>query len=90
MSESTSADVDEQRKEAVALCFLRSGDVIEHLQPTDADLKAVTDMLHLEAQGLSDCGCCEGCIKDSTCLRAANRRAATEGNQGARWAEEAT
>ena len=75
--------------EAAALHWLRTGEEAASAGVLAGGVERVRDLLRLEAAGLSDCGACRGCEQGSECIRATNRRAAREGKQGARWAEEA-
>lgn len=75
--------------EAAALHWLRTGEEAATKAVIAAGVDRVRDTLRLEAAGLSDCGACSGCADRGACIRVSNRRAARDGKQGARWAEEA-
>jgi hypothetical protein len=91
----TAAHGTAAEEEAVALYWLRTGDDASTMGDDASTssmladgLERITNLLRLEAAGLSDCGSCCGCIRGSGCSRASNRTCATQGKRGARWAEE--
>jgi hypothetical protein len=79
--------------EAAALLWLRTGEKVEKQVVPESRLEkaveCVRKMLQLEAAGLSDCGSCSRCKQGSACIRASNRKAASEGSRAAQLAEEA-
>jgi hypothetical protein len=75
-------------EEAAALHWLRTGEEAASEAVITAGVERVREALRQEAAGLSHCGVCSSCIQGNGCIRANNRRAAREGKQGARWAEE--
>jgi hypothetical protein len=75
-------------EEAAALLWLRTGERAAAEDVIYSAVARVTELLKLEALGLSPCGQCSRCVAGSGCIRASNRIAATDGKHGARWAEE--
>jgi hypothetical protein len=83
----TATGADSALHEAAALHYLRTGEEVIETRATD--IEAVIQMLQTEAQGMSACGECTGCIEGEACKRVSNREASRRGKLGALWAEEA-